>query len=89
MDLDTFVHAVIAYAHFTGASCTSWFRTREHNAAVGGVQFSAHQFALAVDTVYHEVPPLAQRQAVAGRLGLRLVVEGDHDHLQPLDWSAG
>jgi len=34
-------------------------------------------------------PPLAQRLDMAQRLGLLLLAEGDHDHLQPLDWKAG
>lgn len=31
----------------------------------------------------------AERTEMARRLGLRLIVEHDHDHLQPLDWEAG
>lgn len=34
-------------------------------------------------------PPVAERGAIAERLGLKLIDEGDHDHLQPLDWRAG
>lgn len=33
--------------------------------------------------------PFVQRAEIAGRLGLKLIAEGDHDHLQPLDWRAG
>jgi hypothetical protein len=29
------------------------------------------------------------RGDVAARVGLRLIVEDDHDHLQPLDWRKG
>lgn len=34
-------------------------------------------------------PDNATRIEMAARLGLRLVIEGDHDHLQPLEWSPG
>ena len=34
-------------------------------------------------------PPQEFRIEVARRLGLKLVIEEDHDHLQPLDWQAG
>jgi hypothetical protein len=33
--------------------------------------------------------PLVEREERAMRLGLKLIDEGDHDHLQPLDWRAG
>ena len=34
-------------------------------------------------------PPLAQRLDMAQRLGVLLLAEGDHDHLQPMSWRAG
>lgn len=33
--------------------------------------------------------PDAERGQIAERLGLRLVIEVDHDHLQPLGWKPG
>jgi hypothetical protein len=56
---------------------------------VGGVTHSAHLAGLAVDVVYDAPLAEAMRQGWASRFGLRLIVEGDHDHLQPLDWAAG
>jgi hypothetical protein len=85
-----FTDAVMRYAALTGASATSWFRTVKHNGEVGGVAHSAHVAGLAVDVVYDPPMPTAEwRTDWARRLGLRLVIEGDHDHLQPADWQAG
>ena len=32
--------------------------------------------------------PEAHRRKIARRLGLKLIVEADHDHLQPIPWEA-
>jgi hypothetical protein len=72
-----------------GASVTSWGRTEVRNAAVGGVALSAHRAWLAVDLVYDVAPPEATRRELARRLGLRLLPEADHDHVQPWGWAAG
>jgi len=73
-----------------GASVTSWFRSDIHNTAVGGVAHSAHRFGLGVDLVF-DTPRTSERDAIfvedARRLGIRVIVEGDHLHLQPLDWE--
>ena len=88
MTLGEFADAVRAYALITGASATSWGRTEKHNEAVGGVKYSAHRFWLAADLVY-DGPPPPDAVAVAHRLGLKLIEEGDHHHVQPLGWIAG
>jgi len=81
--------AACAYrAHFE-ASVTSAGRTIAHNQLVGGVPKSAHLFNLAEDVIYDHVPPQDERLEIARRLGLKVIFEGDHDHLQPLDWRAG
>jgi hypothetical protein len=72
-----------------GASTTSWFRSDKHNKDVGGVPHSAHRFGLAVDLVYDTPPNKTDIVEDARRLGLLLIREGDHDHLQPRDWEAG
>jgi len=87
--LTEFAWAAYVYCTLTGASETSGARTRARNDLVGGVPHSAHLVGLARDVVYDEPIALEERQAWAQRLGLRLVVELDHDHLQPLDWRAG
>jgi len=71
--------ALMQYCSLTGASVTSYGRTGEHNTLVGGVVFSGHRFWRAADVVYDN-----------GRIPeYRRIVEGEHDHLQPLDWQAG
>ena len=89
MTVTEFANAITAYASVTGASATSWFRTNPHNMAVGGVAGSAHRFGLAVDVIYDRALELSWRQELARRLGLRLIAEDDHDHLQPLAWPPG
>lgn len=80
---------VLAYCAALGASETSGFRTREHNADEGGKFYSPHRFALGRDVVYDEMVPEVEAVTTASRLGLRLIREADHDHLQPLDWQGG
>ena len=90
MTVPEFVDAVIRYCSMTRASVTSWGRTEGHNRAVGGVPYSAHRFWLGLDVVYDEPPgPRDVPTEIAARLGLRLIDEGDHDHLQPLTWTKG
>ena len=90
MTLHDFVDATYRYGALTGASVTSWGRTTTRNTAVGGVPFSAHRFWVGLDVVYDDSHPAeVARVEIARRLGLKLIPEGDHDHLQPLDWSAG
>lgn len=89
MELAAFAEAVRTYATLMGASATSWGRTTQHNKAVGGVMYSAHRFWMGTDLVYDEPKPLEERQTTAMRLGLKLIIENDHDHVQPADWVAG
>ncbi len=61
-------------------SATSWWRTIAHNAALpGSAAASLHLQGLAIDVVYDgKRPTLSELQA----LGLRVVREKDHDHLE-------
>ena len=79
-----FVDALRTYCFRFGGSVTSLGRTPAHNVAVGGVADSLHQVWLAGDVVYDAPQPLEARERTAARLGLRLVPESDHDHLQAL-----
>ena len=83
MDTIRFAAALIAYCYATRASVTSWGRTAQRNAAVGGHENSWHLVFLAADVVYDVPVPEDKARLLAGRHGLRLVREGDHDHLQP------
>lgn len=106
-----FSWAVLIYCAQTSGSLSSSWRHPVYNAAVGGVEHSAHQYAVGADVRYlWQLPPdqvnlvrqrfgiawnpptpmpLAEREERARRLGLKLIDEGVHDHLQPLDWRAG
>lgn len=79
--LDFFV-AVMSWCYRFQGSITSWGRTEKHNASVGGVNGSRHTLFKACDVVYDVLPDIVDRKQVAMQLGLTLVVENDHDHLQ-------
>lgn len=89
MTIGEFAEAVRTYSMALGASATSWGRTAAHNRAVMGVEFSAHRFWLGCDVIYDGAPSVQERNTIAVRLGLKVIIEGDHDHLQPLGWPAG
>lgn len=84
MDHQSFYVAVMAYCGLMNASQTSGYRTQAHNAEVGGVNNSLHLVGLAVDVVYDNPISSGFRESIAKRLGLLLIEEGDHDHLQPI-----
>jgi len=81
-----FYDALFVYCSLMGASTTSSIRSEVHNKKVGGVLHSAHIFGLGADVVY-DSPVADVAEARARRLGLKLIREGDHDHLQPLEWG--
>ncbi len=83
-----FADAARAYCARMRGSVSSWGRTPEHNGRVGGALESAHTYWLGADVVYDPWPrpDAAKGQAAAARLGLTLLREGDHDHLQPATW---
>jgi len=87
--LAEFCEKVHTYCSVMDASVTSWKRSMARNRQVDGVPHSAHVVGLAVDVVYDQAIPVPQRGEWARRLGLRLIAESDHDHLQPDEWQAG
>jgi len=89
MSPSEFQDRLIVFALVTGASTTSTGRTKQHNQIVGGVEHSAHRAWVAADVVYDSDAGRDGALEWARRLGLRLIREGDHDHLQPADWQAG
>ena len=77
----------LKYARRVGGSITSWLRTPARNRIVGGVHNSRHLDALAMDVAPDPGGFVLSREAryeIAAGLGVRLIIEGDHDHLQPL-----
>ncbi len=79
-----FAAAIIDYCTHTHASVTSWGRTIAHNTAVGGVAHSRHLTWTAVDVIYDSPILITERKTIAASLGLWLIDERDHDHLQSL-----
>ena len=84
-----FLTSLMIYCSRTRASVTSYGRTTAHNLAVHGVASSPHLAWLGADVVYDDPLPREHKKDYADRLGFLLIEEGDHDHLQPLDWKAG
>jgi hypothetical protein len=79
---DEFATAAREYCQTLGGSVTSWGRTPQHSIAVGGFADDPHTRWTGADVVYDTLPPLAQATAVAARLGLQVIREPSHDHLQ-------
>lgn len=82
-----FAEAVYSYCELTGASETAGYRTKIRNDAKKGVAHSAHRVKLAADVTYDRPLLLEDRRAWARRLGLKLVPDDDHDHLEPVGWE--
>ena len=78
----TFSDKVLALCLIYDCSETSGYRTEKRNALVGGADDSRHKEALAKDivpddrTIDHKIEHAAQK------LGLWVLVESDHIHLQ-------
>ena len=88
MDRLAFAGAVWAYCTAFSGSVTSWVRTVDRNRAVGGAPRSAHLLGLAADVVYDGARPGPEADRFLADHGLTRIVEGDHDHVMPLDWRA-
>lgn len=76
------------FSQWAGRETSGW-RDAERNEEVGGVPLSAHRFFLGSDFLPHPPARDPQFEITARRLGLLALWEGDHYHLQPLDWPAG
>ena len=63
-------------------SVTSWIRSRRRNAALAGVVDSRHLLGLAVDIVLDDTSVVDQFQKHAANLGLQVIIESDHLHVQ-------
>jgi hypothetical protein len=82
--------AILRYCRTTDASVTSGYRTELHNGALkGSVPDSPHTRGLAADVVYDHPGVATTRETFASDLGLEIVHESDHDHLQPKGWKDG
>jgi hypothetical protein len=87
MTVAEFWGQVAAYRRAVAGSVTSGGRSPNRNARVGGKPNSAHLLDLGADVIHDGLTSGPARETLARGLGLRLIVEDDHDHLQPLDWG--
>lgn len=97
MNLDEYWQAVHAYCERTLGSCDSWGRTPERSVAVGGYETDPHTWWMGADIIYTGGMrtgwprplniPTQQAEAYADSLGLEIIHEKDHDHLQPKGWE--
>ena len=63
-------------------SVTSWWRSKKHNTAVGGVPTSRHLVGLAVDVVLDNADDKPALRQTASEIGLQVIDETDHLHIQ-------
>jgi len=82
--INEFARKVSAAWYSKPFQVTSWWRSRESNARVGGHRFSQHLTAMAIDAVADDLVELEVAMAVQG---LRTVRYSTHVHAQL--WEAG
>lgn len=63
-----------------GVRVTSWYRDPQYNARVGGAPNSQHTLGLALDVAHDSAGAALAREA--RRVGLVVLDEGDHFHIQ-------
>jgi uncharacterized protein YcbK (DUF882 family) len=78
-----FLQRVLQLAVVVPFSVTSWLRSPARNRAVGGVPTSRHLDGAAVDVVLDRPEDREVLRRFANRLGLQVLDEGDHLHLEP------
>ena len=86
MTTSQFHEQLLAYLAWSRGSHTGGLRSPERNKEVGGHPHSYHMTGLAGDVGYwpNPTPDFLEAKKRAEQLGLRLIREDDHDHLQPL-----
>ena len=69
---------------YPGMSVTSWGRSQARNAAKGGIPNSQHLHWTAVDVEWDPGtrPEYGELAGAAARVGLEVVPEPDHDHIE-------
>lgn len=83
MTITDFCWIIYLLCRVYGLSVTSWGRTEKRNAEVGGVPNSWHLRFLGVDVVPDDPIVFEPLQHLADQLGLELIAEGDHWHIEP------
>jgi hypothetical protein len=82
-----FMLHVFDYCLAFSASEQSGYRTVEHNRRIGGVTGGPHTHGLGRDVTYDGPRPGPEADTYLAQRGLRRLDEGDHDHIQPTDWT--
>ena len=85
----TFLDALMQLASRFGFRETSGYRSAAGNQAVGGVKYSSHQFWLGRDILLDPGEDTVMFTEAARRVGLKVLNEGDHLHVQPATWEKG
>jgi hypothetical protein len=78
-----FFHAILTLALEFEFSVTSWGRSAKRNKEVGGLDDSFHRSWRAVDAVLDDWGVLPYFRRRAEQLGLQVIREADHLHLEP------
>jgi len=81
-DMLEFVFIILHVAVTYKFSVTSWIRTPKRNKHVGGHPHSKHLLGLAVDIVPDDPDDKAIIMLTFRKLGLMVLDEGDHIHVQ-------
>lgn len=98
MTIGEFCEAVAKFGRAHGGSVTSWGRTLKRSVAVGGFAGDPHTNWVGCDLVYDtganrpdsEGHPRSPKSCPAcSGLGLKVIHEQSHDHVQPFDLPAG
>ena len=85
----TFLDALMQLASRFRFRETSGYRSAAGNQAVGGVKYSSHQFWLGRDILLDPGEDTVMFTEAARRVGLKVLNEGDHLHVQPATWEKG
>lgn len=83
MDAKEFTGHALTLAIRFRFSVTSWIRTPARNKAVGGQDNSTHLYGLGLDVILDNPVDAPQFTATANKIGISVLDEGDHLHLQP------
>ena len=87
MNPGDFAAAIIVLGQQFGGSVTSWGRTVKHTVAVGGFDGDPHTWWLGADLVWDQTPDRAALDLAASALGVQVLHEATHDHVQPVGWQ--
>ncbi len=84
-----FLTSLMIYCTRLGGSVTSYGRTPAHDHALRPLNHPPHVAWVGADVVYDARPTEELAVNEARAVGLKLLREVDHDHLQPLGWPPG